>query len=84
MYSAICVKVAVFRTRSNGRNLTKGLAFQGVLERAKIAVHNMVQRAGFFGILLCASVSPHTVLFSQACLHEDVAITFVSLGIACS
>jgi len=29
----------------------------GVLDRGKIFVHNLVQRVGFFGILLCASVS---------------------------
>ena len=30
---------------------------QGLLDRGKIFVHNLVQKVGFFGILLCASVS---------------------------
>ena len=32
---------------------------QDVMTRAKRAVHRLVQRVGFFGILLCASVSDH-------------------------
>ena len=27
------------------------------MEKAKLAVHNLVQKVGFFGILACASVS---------------------------
>ena len=30
---------------------------QTFLEKAKLGVHNLVQRVGFFGILACASVS---------------------------
>ena len=33
------------------------LFLQSFLEKAKLSVHNLVQKVGFFGILLCASVS---------------------------
>lgn len=35
------------------------------LTRAKKAVHRLVQRVGFFGILLCASVSPDIYVCHQ-------------------
>ena len=33
------------------------ILFQSFLEKAKLSVHQLVQKVGFFGILLCASVS---------------------------
>jgi hypothetical protein len=41
---------------------------QSLLDRGKVAIHNLIQRVGFIGILLCASVSGvcvslNTVLF---------------------
>ena len=32
-------------------------SFQSLVQKVKVSVHNLVLRAGFFGILLCASVS---------------------------
>ncbi|KAL3856869.1 hypothetical protein ACJMK2_011580 [Sinanodonta woodiana] len=42
----------------------------GFLERAKLAVHNLVQRVGFLGILLCASIpNPLFDLAGITCGH---------------
>lgn len=52
-----CVRVQVF------------LYLQDVMTRAKRAVHRLVQRVGFFGILLCASVSDITYTHTCIQLH---------------
>ncbi|XP_064620062.1 vacuole membrane protein 1-like isoform X2 [Lineus longissimus] len=42
----------------------------GILERAKLAVHNLVQKVGFFGILACASIpNPLFDLAGITCGH---------------
>ncbi|XP_062582723.1 vacuole membrane protein 1-like [Saccostrea cucullata] len=42
----------------------------GILERAKIGVHNLVQKVGFFGILACASIpNPLFDLAGITCGH---------------
>ncbi len=40
------------------------VTFQSLLDRGKVAVHDLVQRVGFAGILLCASVS----LLASTCI----------------
>lgn len=43
---------------------------QSFLEKAKVSVHNLVQRVGFFGILLCASIpNPLFDLAGITCGH---------------
>lgn len=42
------------------------------LTRAKKAVHRLVQRVGFFGILLCASVSPDIYLSPATTSSADM------------
>lgn len=63
---------------SNCRNFCP--FFQGFLERAKIGVHNLVQRVGFFGILACASVSfeKHYNLFISTLININPHKTFNS------
>ena len=48
------------------------------MERAKIGVHNLVQRVGFFGILACASVSfeKHYNLFISTLININPHKTF--------
>lgn len=41
------------------------------LTRAKKAVHRLVQKIGFFGILLCASVSPPPPQYAVITPHID-------------
>jgi len=45
---------------------------QGLLDRGKIFVHNLVQKVGFFGILLCASVSVTPDDYQFVLLSYDV------------
>ena len=44
------------------------------LTRAKKAVHRLVQRVGFFGILLCASVSISSAIYNNTASSFDVYI----------
>lgn len=64
------------------------------LTRAKKAVHRLVQRVGFFGILLCASVSPcdytatignfpPAVALSSGCFLQIPNPLFDLAGITC-
>ena len=41
------------------------------MEKSKLAVHNLVQKVGFFGILACASVS----------ITDQVKMLLPSLGV---
>ena len=43
---------------------------QDPLTRAKKAVHNLVERVGFLGILLCASVSNYTLVSIIVIVHS--------------
>ena len=45
------------------------ICMQGVWTRAKLFVHDLVQRVGFFGILLAASVSTLQTCSTQAALR---------------
>jgi len=44
---------------------------QSILDRGKILVHNMIQKVGFIGILLCASVCQLFITF-----YTDVKYRF--------
>ena len=50
--------------------MLKYTSFQSTLQRAKVFMHDLVQRVGFMGILLCASVSIIDLLLQRIILKQ--------------